>query len=124
MAERRRPVSDAAKAAQDRKRKQRERQMSPQERAKAEKEAARVRAYYDIPQAVKDAVVYVADREGLSASAVATLFLADALCRYREQSIVLDSPGIKRESSSPLYDFTVNGDVILAVLRGSRILER
>jgi hypothetical protein len=124
MAERRRPVSDAAKAAQARKRKQRERQMSPQERAKAEKDAARVRAYYDIPQVVKDAVVYVADREGLSASAVATLFLADALCRYREQSIVLDSPGIKRESPSPLYEFTVNGDVILSVLRGSRILER
>ena len=124
MVARRRPMSDAAKAAQARKRKQRERQMSPQERAKAKKETARVRAYYDIPQAVKDAVVYVADREGLSASAVATLFLADALCRYREQSIVLDSPGVKRESPSPLYDFTVNGDVILAILRGSKILER
>jgi hypothetical protein len=93
------------------------------QREKTEKDKARSRKIYDLPERVIDAVDFVAETEGLSASAVAALFLSDAICRYREKRIALNGPGIKRESPSPKWENAVDIDVILAVLRGSRILE-
>ncbi len=93
------------------------------QREKAEKDKARSRKIYDLSERIIDAVDFVAETEGLSASTVAALFLSDALCRYREKRIALDGPGIKHESPSPKWENAVDTDVILAVLRGSRILE-
>ena len=93
------------------------------QREKAERDAARSRVTYDLPERIKEAVSFVAEQEGLSASTVAALLLSDALCRYREKRIALGGPGIKRLSSSPKWSYIVDIDVILAVLRGSRILE-
>ena len=92
------------------------------QREKAERDAARSRASYDLPQRVKDALSFVAEEESLPVSTVAALFLSDALCRYREKRIVLND-GIKELNLSPRWEFNVSIDVILAVLRGSRILE-
>jgi hypothetical protein len=80
------------------------------------KDAERVRAYYDVPQAVKDGITAVADDEGLTASAVASLFLADALRRYRAGE--LSFAEVKQASISPRWDYTVEDWEILAVLTG------
>lgn len=45
-------------------------------------ELKRVRAYYDVPQEVKDGVEKVAEKVGTSASQVAGFLLAQALDRY------------------------------------------
>ncbi len=92
------------------------------QREKDERDAARSRASYDLPERVKDAVRFVAEEEEIPVSTVAALFLSDALCRYREKRIVLNG-GIKETNSSPRWEFNVSIDVIMAVLRGSRILE-
>ncbi len=93
------------------------------QREKAERDAARSRVTYDLPERIREAVSFVAEQEGLSASTVAALLLSDALCRYREKRIAVGGPGIKRPSASPKWSYIVDIDVILAVLRGSRILE-
>jgi len=100
------------------------RSQTPAQREKAEKDKARSRAIYDLPERVKDAVRFVAEEEEIPISTVAALFLSDAICRYREKRIALNGPGIKRSNPSPKWEYTVNTDVILAVLRGSRILEQ
>ena len=105
------------------KQRKKRRSQTQAQREKSERDAARSRKIYDLPRRVIDAVDFVAETEGLSASAVAALLLSDALCRYREKRIALDGPGVKHESSSPKWENTVDVDVILAVLRGSRILE-
>jgi hypothetical protein len=105
------------------KQRKKRRSQTQAQREKAERDAARSRKIYDLPRRVIDAVDFVAETEGLSASAVAALLLSDALCRYRERRIALDGPGVKHESPSPKWENAVDIDVILAVLRGSRILE-
>lgn len=113
MSERRRATgSDAKKAISDLKRLQKQRTMTE----KQKEDAARTRAYYDVPQAVKDGVTEVADDEGLTLSAVASVFLADALRRYRAGRLSLAD--VKRDSPSPRWDYAVDDWEILAVLRG------
>lgn len=113
MTSRRKAIgSDAQAAMHDLQEQKRRRHMTEAEK----KEAARVRAYYDIPQTVKDGIIAVAGGEGLTASAVASVFLADALRRYRQQK--LSFAGIKRHSSSPRWDYTVEDWEILTVLKG------
>ena len=117
MSARRRAVgSDAQAALRDLEQQKRQRHMTEEQL----REAARVRAYYDIPQAVKDEVVEIADKEGLTASAVASVFLADALRRYRDSQ--LSFAELKTHSSSPRWDFTIEDWEILSVLRGSEAL--
>ena len=112
MTKRRRAVgSDAQAAMQDLEEQKRWRRMTEEER----REAARVRAYYDIPQAVKDGVIGTAEAEGLTASAVASVFLADALRRYREHQ--LSFADVKTYSKSPRWDYTIEDPEILSVLR-------
>ena len=105
------------------KQRKKRRSQTQAQREKSERDAARSRVTYDLPERVKEAVSFIAEQEGLSASAVAALLLSDALCRFREKRIVLSGSGIKRPSSSPKWSYVVDIDVILAVLRGSRILE-
>jgi hypothetical protein len=94
--------------------KKRRRQMTEEQK----REAARVRAYYDIPQAVKDGIIDVASDEGLTASAVASVFLADALRRYREDELSLAD--LKTHSPSPRWDYTIEDWEILEVLKGAK----
>lgn len=113
MAERRNAVTaDAEAAMEDLRKAQKRRRMTEAER----KEAARVRAYYDIPQAVKDGIVEIADDEGLTASAVASVFLADALRRYRNDQ--LSFADVKALSASPRWEYTIEDRQILDVLKG------
>ena len=117
MSERRRAVgSDAQAALKDLEQQKRQRHMTEEQL----REAARVRAYYDIPQAVKDEVVEIADKEGLTASAVASVFLADALRRHQEGQLPLAE--LKSYSPSPRWDYTIEDWEILSVLRGSEAL--
>jgi hypothetical protein len=116
---------DAAQALlEERERRQRLRQMPKAQQAKARKDAARSRAIYDLPERVKNAVTYVAQQESMSASAVVALLLANGIARYREGRLSFDHNDVKRVSPSPRFDYTVTLDIILAVLRGSRSLER
>jgi imidazole glycerol phosphate synthase subunit HisF len=71
---------------------------------------------YDVPQSVVDAVRHIAEQEGLTASAVAAAFLAHAVEQYRAGEIVLDP--VKQDSSSYRWDYTIDDETILAVLRG------
>lgn len=117
MSKRRQAVgSDAGRAMNDLRRLQEQRTMTEAQR----REAARVRAYYDIPQAVKDGIAEVASAEGLTASAVASVLLADALRRYREGR--LPFAGVKRPSTSPRWEYTIEDWEILAVLKGAEAL--
>jgi hypothetical protein len=126
MTERRTTLNvDAAQALlEEGERRQRLRQMPKAQQAKARKDAARSRAIYDLPERVKNAVTYVAQQESMSASAVVALLLADGIARYREGRLSFDHNDVKRVSPSPRFDYTVTLDIILAVLRGSRSLER
>jgi hypothetical protein len=72
-----------------------------------------------LPQ-VADAVDHIAQQEGVSASAVAGLFLAYTLCHYQEH-ISLDHA--KRESQSPKWQYVVDRETILAILHGDTVLE-
>jgi hypothetical protein len=125
MTERRTTLNvDAAQALlEEGERRQRLRQMPKAQQAKARKDAARSRATYDLPERVRDAVIFVARQEGISASAVVALLLADGLTRYREARISFAHNGIKRISASPKYEYTVTDEVILTVLRGGKNLE-
>jgi hypothetical protein len=121
---RRQEVLDPAVAAliANGERQQALRQMSKKERAEALRQAARTRVTYDIPEPVQEATGRIAAQEGISASAVVALLLADGLRRYGEGSISFTANGTKRSSRSPKYDFAVDDDVILAVLAGGRRL--
>ena len=90
------------------------------EQAKIRADATRVRAIFDVPEQVKDAISHIAEQEGLSASAVAALFLADGICRYQGGRVFLGHDDLKELSSSPKYDYTVSDEAILAVLRGEQ----
>ncbi len=111
---------DAVSAVEDLKKKERERQMSPEERKETKRQAARSKATYDLPKGVQDAIASIAEQEGISASAVAALFLSDTLCRYREKKISFE--GVKQESRSPRWKYVVDSETILLVLHGNLVL--
>jgi hypothetical protein len=119
MSDKRRNAVDPAVAAalSDVSRQQRRRRMSKQQR----QDNARSRTYYDVPPAIKDAILQIADREGLSASGVATILLAYAARQYLAGNISLD--GLKRPSRSPRTDWVIEEEQAEAVLQGSRSLE-
>lgn len=122
MTNRRQAVgSDAQAAIEDLERKARQRHLSPEERARRQREAQRVRGRYDIPKGVKDRVEVIADQYGISASAAAGALLAYALNHYNEGDISLHNLH-KQPSPSPLYDFKVESDEIVNVLEGRRDL--
>lgn len=118
MAKRRQAVGDdAAAALQDMSKRQQRRRMTKKQR----RDAARVRAYYDLPEPVKEGVTAVAEREGLSASSVAAVLLAEGLHRLEEGRISLY--GLKRPSRSPLYEAVVEDETVVKVLEGGKDLE-
>jgi len=101
-------------------RRRRRRQLPRSRQAKARRDAARQRAVYDIPEEVIKAIAKVAKEEGISASAVAALLLADGLRRLETRAITLH--GLKKPSPSPRYDWRVDRETILDVLEGRRSL--
>lgn len=117
MARRRKAVgSDAQAAILDMSERQKQRRMTE----KQKKDAARVRAYYDLPEAVKQGVTKAAERQGLPASSVAAVLLADGLRRLEDGHISLY--GLKRPSRSPLYEAVVEDEQVLKVLDGKKAL--
>lgn len=107
--------SDAQAAMDDLRERRRRRRMTEEQK----KDAERVRAYYDLPQAVKDGISKAADDEGLTASAVASVLLVDGLRRYREGELSLAA--LKEASISPRWDYRVADHEIVKVLRGSEL---
>ena len=103
---------------------QEERGEEQRKKARAEKDAARQRVHYDLPAALRDAVKAVAEEEGITASNVAALLLAEGVARWRERRLVIANLGLKRTSDSPKWDYTVTSETILAVLAGRLPLER
>lgn len=101
-------------------RRQRRRRLPRARQAKARKDAARQRATYDIPKEVARAVAEVAKEEGVSASAVAALLLAEGLRRLEVGEVSLH--GLKEPSRSPKYDWQVPTRAVLEVLKGDRTL--
>ncbi len=101
-------------------RRQRRRRLPRAQQVKARRDAARQRTIYDIPGEVAQAVAQVAKEEGISASAVAALLLAEGLRRLEKEEISLH--GLKKPSQSPKYDWQVPAGVILEVLEGKRTL--
>lgn len=100
----------------DAERKQRIRRLPRSEQERARKQAKRPRVMLDIPPAVQDGMARIAQREGLSVSAVATLLLADAIRRYDSGKI--DFGNTKRMSRSPRYEWTLKDGVVEDILAG------
>ena len=124
MTGRRNPIStDAGAIAEQLRKKRTQRKMPSKERQEARRQESRVRAYYDVPQEVKDGVTGMAEQEGLSAGAIASLLLADGLRRYREGRITLnEGKRIKVRNPSPRCIYTVEDELVLAVLRDGGVL--
>lgn len=123
MREERRRALDPAVAAlvTEGERRQRRRQLPQARQVKARKDAARERAIYDIPQALQATIAAVADKEGVSASCIVALLLADGLRRY--QGGIVSFYGLKRRSRSPRYEWTIEQSVVTDVLQGTTSLE-
>ncbi len=118
MAKRRQAVgSDAQAALLDMSERQQRRRMSK----KQKRDADRVRAYYDLPEAVKEGVTEIAAQEGMSASSVAAVLLAEGLRRLSAEDISFY--GLKRPSRSPLYESIVEDQMVMKVLEGKKRLE-
>jgi len=117
MSDRRNAIDPAvASLLTEGEKKQRLRRSPQNVQAKARKQAARERVMLDIPRPIYNAIIEIAEAEGLSISAVASLFLADTARRYREQQI--DLHGVKRPSRSPKVEWTVNREIVENVLSG------
>jgi len=100
----------------------RTRHMSQKERDRLQKQLERVDAHYDVPRAVKDAIVQLGDNLGTSASAVARVLLAYGLRQYKEGAIDFYRVN-KSPSVSPKYDYQIEDQEILAILAGKRRLD-
>lgn len=97
-------------------RKQKIRQLPRNEQARARQQSRRPRIMLDIPDIVQEKVAEIAQREGLSVSAVATLLLADAVRRY--DSGRMNFGPVKRISRSPRYEWALREGAVEDVLRG------
>ena len=102
-------LGDAAK-------KQRMRRLPKDEQARARREAARERGTYDMPGELKDEIEKLARQEGISASALASLLLAEGVRRLKSGEISLY--GTKRASRCPRVDWVVDESTVLDVLSG------
>lgn len=121
MSNRRNPIDPAvASLITEGERKQRIRRSPKGVQAKIRKDASRQRVTYDIPEELQRAISDVAEREGLSASCVVALLLADGVCRHRRG--LISFYGLKRPSRSPRYEWTVDASVVEEVLQGKRVL--
>lgn len=97
-------------------RRQRIRRLPRDEQERARRQAARPRVMLDIPPVIQNRIARIAQREGLSLSAVATLLLADAIRRYENDR--LNFSGVKRTSRSPRYEWALKDGVVEGVLAG------
>jgi len=123
MTKRRQAVgTDAQAAIEDLEKQAQQRHLSPEERARRQQQAQRVRGRYDIPKAIKDQVETIGKQYGISASAAAGALLGYALNLYNAGDISLDNLD-KELSPSPLYDFKVESEEIVNVLEGRRDLQ-
>lgn len=96
--------------------KQRVRRLPRSEQERARRQARRPRVMLDISPAVQDGIARIAQVEGLSISAVATLLLADAIRRYDGGK--MDFRATKRMSRSPRYEWALKDGVVEDILAG------
>lgn len=115
---RRNPLDDidpaVASILRETDRKQRIRRLPKDQQEKARRDAARQRIIFEIPALIKDALEEIAQQEGLSPSSVVILLLADGIRRYRARKVSFF--GLKKQSRSPRYEWTLNPDAISQVL--------
>lgn len=97
-------------------RRQKIRRLPRDEQERARQQAKRPRVMLDIPPVVQDEIDRIAQREGLSVSAVVTLLLADAICRYDNGK--MDFGNTKRMSRSPRYEWALRDGVAEDILAG------
>ena len=116
-------LGDAAKRERKRHMTQEEREQAEKSRAKREKDAARDRVTYDIPAELKEAIIDIAEREGVPHSGVAGILLAHAVRLYHAGDITFDHDGVKAHSTSPKYEYRIDDDIIRATLRGYLTVE-
>jgi len=83
---------------------------------RARQQAKRPRVMLDIPEVVQEEIARIAQTEGMSVSAVATLLLADAVRRYHTRRLNLTN--VKRMSRSPRYEWALREGVVDSVLKG------
>jgi hypothetical protein len=87
---------------------------------KAQRDAQRTRATYDLPQELIDALGDLAEAEGLSASGAAALLLAAAVRKVRAGDWTLT--GCKTPSRAPLFEWVAAPETVAALLAGELTL--
>lgn len=107
-------LGDAAHREEDRRK-------SKEQRAKARRDAKRNRVTYDVPPVLENVVSELAEREGLSKSATASLLMAQSVQKYINRTLVFT--GHKTPTRHPLYEWVVDEETIEEILRGKRSLE-
>lgn len=101
-------------------RRERIRRKPKDEQKKARRDAERNRVTYDMPPSLEAAISELAEREGLSKSATATLLLAEGVRQYITGDV--DFRGHKTPTRHPLYDWVVDPETVTAILEGERSL--
>jgi len=87
---------------------EKEKGLSEYQRRKRKRDAARVKATYDLTAWVKATIEKIADQERIPKSNLANVLLAEALVRYRAGEIDLD--GYKQTSRNPRFDWFLEVD--------------
>jgi ABC-type branched-subunit amino acid transport system substrate-binding protein len=95
--------------------------MTPAGRRKWKREQARTRATYDLPQALLDAVRQVGEQEALPNSAVVAALVAQGLHHLQAGTWSLE--GAKSMARSPLFEYLVDEETVLAILTGKLSLQ-
>lgn len=119
---RRTPIQDdVAAALRDAQAREKDRSRSPQQRIKAKRDRKRNRVTYDLPPALEKAVEDIACQEEVSKSGAAALLIAYAVHAVRHDSLTFYR--LRTPSRSPLHEYIVSEDDVVAVLDGRRSLD-
>ena len=116
-------MDDAANRQRRRRMTTNERQKDDKRQAAREQDAARSRAYYDIPRSLKETLIQIAEEEGIPVSGIAGLLLADGVRRYHNGNVSVDREGVKVYTKSPKYEYKIEDGIIVAVLHGKMSLD-
>lgn len=122
MTGRRRAINpDIAAALGEAAQKEQDRSRTPQQRKKAKSDRKRNRVTYDLLPELEAMVERIAKTEELSKSGTAALLLAYAVHEYHNQGLTFF--GFHTPSRSPLHEFVVTDENVLAVAKGEKSLE-
>lgn len=102
-------------------RREKDRQRTAEERAKAKRDAERTRATYDLPSQLQEVISQIAELEGLSKSSTAALLLAQGA--HKRLTGEIDFTGAKTSTNHPLYNWVVESNTIVEILKGDRTLD-